>query len=88
MPLLGVVAVAWLFLGGGMDMLTARGLKNNSQTVATNAVAEYEMAMRNGDTTSACFKAGMAASAYLSAQKEADYKRWKSIHTECEAKRL
>lgn len=76
-------AVLFFIVLKGIDFFGARGMTSTSLTVAENAVAEYEMAMRNGDKATACFRAGVAASAYLSAKAEADYRKWHAIYKAC-----
>lgn len=79
----GITLVAWFFFGGGLDLVAARGVKQNNLQVAEAAVAEYDIALRNGDKTKACFRAGMAASAYLSARAEGDYRKWQAVYDSC-----
>ena len=67
----------------GIDFVGASGMTRTHLTVAESAVAEYEMAMRNGDKSTACFRAGVAASAYLSAKAEAEYRKWQSVYDAC-----
>jgi hypothetical protein len=49
----------------------------NGHKVASDAVDKFEIAQRNGDRSTACFQAGMAASAYLSNKNEDEYKKWR-----------
>ena len=49
----------------------------NNHKVAGDAVDKFEIAQRNGDKPTACFQAGLAASAFLSAKDEAEYKKWR-----------
>lgn len=83
----GLASFAWIFLGSGPDFMASLGMKQNHQTVAAGAIAQYEMAMRNGDSSSACFSAGVASSAFLSAQQEVDYRKWRTLYEQCEAAR-
>lgn len=45
--------------------------------VSTDAIDKYEIALRNGDKSTACFQAGVAAASYLSAKNEAAYLNWR-----------
>jgi hypothetical protein len=45
--------------------------------VAADAVVQYGIAQRNGSAMDACVQAGLVAAAYLQAQDEANYQRWK-----------
>jgi len=74
-----------LFFGisKGVDFFAARGATDNHLQVAANAVSEYEMKMRSGDTSAACFRAGMAASAYLSAKAESEHRKWQAVYDAC-----
>ena len=83
MAAMGAALMAWFLFGGGLDLVAARGIKNNNLRVAEAAVAEYDVALRNGDNSKACFRAGVAASAYLSAQAEADHLKWQAIYDAC-----
>lgn len=49
--------------------------------VAGDAVDKYEIALRNGDRSTACFEAGVAAASFLSAKDEASYKKWRLLET-------
>ena len=83
-------AAAWYFLGGGADKQVAREMdKIEDQAaiemdrienqVAEDAVRQYEIAKRNGSAIDASVAAGFVAAAYLQAEDEANYKRWKGI---------
>ncbi len=47
--------------------------------VATDAVAQYGIAKRQGDTMQICSQAGMVSAAYLQAKNETKYREWKAI---------
>lgn len=83
MAAIAAALMAWLLFGGGLDLVAARGVKNNNLQVAEAAVTEYDIALRNGENSKACFRAGVAASAYLSAQAEADHRKWQAIYDGC-----
>jgi predicted nucleic acid-binding Zn ribbon protein len=50
--------------------------------VANDAVTEYEIAKRQGDLRQVCIQAGFICSAYLHANYEIAYRKWKSIEAE------
>jgi predicted amidophosphoribosyltransferase len=74
---LGVAAV-WA-LSGGAQKQAATQMKNIENQVATDAVAQYEIAKRNGDLMQTCVQAGMVSAAFLQAKDEASYGKWKTI---------
>ncbi len=45
--------------------------------VSDDAVSRFNMAMRNGDKSTACFQAGMAAAGFLNAKNENQYRIWR-----------
>ncbi|MGV7194686.1 hypothetical protein [Xanthomonas axonopodis] len=49
-----------------------------NEKVASDAVAQYEIARREGDPVQICVQAGLASSAYLQAQQEDLYRTWKA----------
>lgn len=71
--------MVWFLFGGGLDEYTDKHLHNVSNKVANDAVAQYKIAKRNGSAVDACVQAGLVAAAYLQAQDEANYRRWKGI---------
>lgn len=60
--------VLWFFLSGGLE-----------QKVATDSVTQYGIAQRNGTAIDHCVQAGLVTAAYLQAQDETNYKKWKAI---------
>lgn len=47
--------------------------------VADDAIAQYEIAKRQGDPIQICVQAGMVAAAWLQAKDEAQYREWKDV---------
>ena len=47
--------------------------------MAADAVRQYNIAARNGSPIDICVQAGIVAAAYLQAENEAEYARWKKI---------
>ena len=75
-------AAAWYFLGGGVEKQAARDMDQIEVQVAEDAVRQYEIAKRNGTAIDASVAAGFVAAAYLQAEDEANYQRWKKIEEE------
>lgn len=50
--------------------------------VSSDAAEKYEIALRNGDSGTACFQAGVAAASYLSAKNEESYRKWRLIEAQ------
>lgn len=54
--------------------------------VADDAVKQYNIASAGGTTIDRCVQAGMVAAAYLQAQNQESYNRWKTTEaTDCKA---
>lgn len=68
-----------LFIGcADMDSIYAQ--------VINDSIAEYNIAKRQGDLVDICVHAGLVAAAYLQAQDEANYGKWKQKErTDCKA---
>jgi hypothetical protein len=63
---------------------TAAGLADIEQSVATDAVKQYEIAKRQGDTMQICVQAGLVSAAFLQARDEPNYREWKETeHHDC-----
>lgn len=50
--------------------------------VAEDAVKQYEIAKRNGSPMDAYVQAGLVSAAYLQANDEENYKKWKQIESQ------
>lgn len=66
----------WFFIG--QDRAVASGMADIEAKVATDAVAQYEIAKRQGDAMQTCVQAGMVSAAFLQAKNEAQYTQWKA----------
>lgn len=75
------------FFGGGIEEQAARDLQKIENQVAADAVKQYEIAKRSGSAMDAYVQAGMAAAAFLQANDEENYKKWKDIEAK-EAKNV
>jgi hypothetical protein len=51
----------------------AAGMADIENKVATDAVAQYEIAKRQGDPVQICVQAGLVSAAWLQAKNEAQY---------------
>ena len=81
-----IAAAAWFFFGGGLEQQTQREMSSLHSQVANDAVAQYEITDRNGTPVDKCVAAGMVVAAYLQAQDEPNYAKWKSVQTaQCKA---
>lgn len=82
--ILGVLAVA-VGLGGCDQMMEDQMAGIHSQ-VAEDAEAQYRIASSSGSAMDKCVQAGLVSAAYLQAQDENQYQRWKAIEqTDCTA---
>jgi len=61
------IFVIYYFWGGGVE-----------NKVATDAVDQYHIAVRNGTPMDRCVHAGLVSAAYIQAKDEANYKEWKA----------
>lgn len=61
------------------DAMVDQQMSEIHDQVSEDAVAQYEIAKRQGDPIQICVQAGLVSAAYLQAQDEANYNRWKSI---------
>ncbi|HKQ48545.1 MAG TPA: hypothetical protein VJZ71_10780 [Phycisphaerae bacterium] len=77
--LLVAIGAIWYFFGGGLEKQTAKDLNKIEQQVAADAVKQYEIAKRSGTAIDAYVHAGLVAAAYLQAQDESNYRKWKAI---------
>lgn len=76
-----IIALGFMF-GGGVEELANQELQKIENQVAADAVKQYEIAKKNGSATDAYVQAGMVAAAFLQANDEENYKKWKKIEQE------
>jgi hypothetical protein len=80
----GFLVLVWLvwLIGGGaqkqVEEQTAATMGQIEQKVATDAVAQYDIAKRNGDPIQTCVQAGMVSAAFLQAKDETNFNQWKA----------
>lgn len=75
--LLMVFAAIWWFGGGGFDSHVTQQVNKIENQVASDSVAQYQIAKREGDQMQTCVHAGIVAAAYLQAKDESNYQQWK-----------
>ena len=78
-PILDVLLVLvsiWIISDSGSTGTSSMNSLYNS--VATDAVKQYEIAARQGDKIQICVQAGLVSAAYLQAKDETNYQAWKA----------
>ena len=76
----------WFFFGGGLEQQAQSDLEDVYSKVATDAVAQYGIADRNGAAMDKCIAAQMVVGAYLQAKDEPNYVKWKAVQqSQCTA---
>ena len=81
-----VVAISFIFDGVSEESIK-KDIDRIENQVAMEAVEKYEIAKRNGNDMDAYVQASMAAAAFLEANDEENYKKWKEIEKQ-EAKKV
>jgi hypothetical protein len=76
------IIMIWFYFGGGLEQQAAKQMEKIEDQVALDAVKQYEIAKRSGSAMDAYLHSGLAAAAYLQAQDEVNYKKWKDIEKE------
>lgn len=94
-PIFSLILVFILagFIYMGLSYMTAPSssmvqdqIQNINNSVADDAVAQYNIAKQQGDKIQICVQAGIVSSAYLQAQDQANYNKWKAIQSaDCKA---
>jgi hypothetical protein len=74
--LLVIILLGWYFWGGGMDRQVKNDIQKIENSVASDAVSQYEIAERSGDKMQMYTQASLCAAAFLQAKDEANYRRW------------
>lgn len=85
---IGAVVVAaglgWYLFGGGVEEQARSDAQRVHSQVAADLVAQFGIAERNGSAMDRCIAASSVVAAYLQAQDEANYTKWKSVQeTQC-----
>ena len=76
-----LVLMSYLF-GGGLEEQAKSDLDKIELQVALDAEKQYDIVKRNGNAIDAYVQAGLVAAAYLQANDEENYKKWKEIEKE------
>ena len=85
-----LLVLCGLFFGGGLEDIqkqqrdqinkqAAIEMQNINNQVVADAVAQYEIAKRQGDKLQIAVQAGFVCAAYLQAKDEENYRKWKAI---------
>lgn len=80
--IIGIVSVVIFynfFFGGGIEEQAQKEISKIELQVALDAEKEYGIAKRNGSVMDVYVQAGFVAAAYLQANDEDNYKKWKTI---------
>lgn len=76
----------WFFFFGGWEWQTTREINKIEKQVASDAVRQYNIAEQQGDAMQTCVQAGLVSAAFLQAEDQANYNKWKVIEkTKCKA---
>lgn len=81
----GVITIVFLlgyFFGGGLEKQAQNEMDKIENQVALDAEKQYEIAKRNGSDLDAYVQAGLVCAAYLQANDEVNYKKWKAIENQ------
>lgn len=84
--LLAIAGSIWFYVARGIERQATTALGKIKQEVAEDAVRQYNIAKRSGKAIDAYVHAGLVCAAYLQAEDEANYQKWKKIEAE-EARR-
>lgn len=75
---IGLIVVIFVFIMLDSGSTGTSSVNNIYNKVATDAVAQYEIAARQGDKIQICVQAGLVSAAFLQAKDEANYQTWKA----------
>ena len=74
--------IFWYLFGGGLEQQATDSLDTIKNQVAEDSVRQYNIAKSQGDLIQICVQAGMVSAAYLQANDQSNYNRWKRIEKE------
>jgi hypothetical protein len=77
--LIGLILVIVFFASGGLNKQVERDMQEIENKVASDAVAQFQIAKAQGDKMQICVQAGLVSAAYLQAKDTANYNAWKEI---------
>lgn len=70
----------------GCDQMVDAQMDDIYKQVADDAVAQYQITKQSGNPIDQCVHAGLVAAAFLQAQDQGNYARWKAIeNVDCAA---
>lgn len=72
------IAIVFVFIMFDSGSSSTSSMNSLYSKVATDAVAQYEIAARQGDKIQICVQAGLVSAAFLQAKDEANYQAWKA----------
>lgn len=75
----GVFIVVMIAISSLTNIVAEKQMDNIENKVAEDAVKQYEIAKQNGSKMDAYVQAGMVCAAYLQANDQENYKKWKEI---------
>jgi hypothetical protein len=73
------VGLMFYLFGGGMEHQAKNDMQQIENQVALDAEKQYEIAKNGGDKIQTYVQAGLVATAYLQANDQANYNKWKAI---------
>ena len=77
-----IVIFISLYFGGGIEKQAQKEMDKIENQVASDSEKQYEIAKRNGSDMDAYVQAGLVCAAYLQANDEFNYKKWKAIENQ------
>ncbi len=80
--IIGVIVFIGYFYGSGLESHAEIEINKIEVQVAEDAIKQYEIAKRSGSDLDAYTQASYVAAAFLQANDEANYKKWKEIEKE------
>ncbi|WP_167759699.1 hypothetical protein [Massilia horti] len=87
--IIGVIAAGyfgWFYIGGGLEKQAAIDMRKIENQVADDSVKQYRIAKESGTMMDRCVHAGMVSAAFIQAQDQGNYAKWKQIESEdCKA---
>jgi hypothetical protein len=85
--LIFVIGLLYFLFGGGIEKQAANEMQKLENQVALDSERQYEIAKNSGNGMDSYVHAGLVAAAYLQAEDEVNYKKWKEIEKQ-EAKNI
>jgi hypothetical protein len=78
--------LGYMFYGGGVEKEAAETKRTIEQQVATDSESQYNITKQSGTTMDQCVHAGLVAAAYLQANDQSSYAKWKEVERrDCDA---